>query len=109
MGAARRPRVRAIAGLLDPSGGVVRVCGWDPHREPEAEARTGGVVMADSPSDARAQGCTHERFRDLSQLEFIDCAGADAVLEAVAESRHSAGGVQVEPNMAEQGSRLFDY
>jgi anti-anti-sigma factor len=45
---------------------------------------------------------------DLSQLEFIDCAGAYAVIDAVAESRQSAWCVQVEPNMAEQARRMFD-
>ncbi|HEX4671036.1 MAG TPA: STAS domain-containing protein [Solirubrobacteraceae bacterium] len=45
---------------------------------------------------------------DLSHLEFIDCAGAQAVIDAVAESRHGAWCVQVEPNMAEQAIRLFD-
>src|SRR5436305_14962067 len=47
-------------------------------------------------------------YVDLSQLEFIDCAGAHAVIDAVAESRHSAWCVQVEPNMAERSRRLFD-
>ena len=41
-GSGKTTAVRAIAGLLEPSGGVVRVCGWDPHHEPEAEVVTVG-------------------------------------------------------------------
>jgi ABC-2 type transport system ATP-binding protein len=49
-GSGKTTAVRAIAGLLEPSGGTVRVCGWDPHREPEAErARAALAVVLDSP------------------------------------------------------------
>src|SRR3954452_23221785 len=37
-GSGKSTAVRAIAGLLEPSAGSVRVCGHDPHREPDAEA-----------------------------------------------------------------------
>jgi ABC-2 type transport system ATP-binding protein len=49
-GSGKTTAVRAIAGLLEPSGGTVRVCGWDPHREPEAErARAALGLVLDSP------------------------------------------------------------
>ena len=49
-GSGKTTAVRAIAGLLEPTGGVVRVCGWDPHREPEAErARAALALVLDSP------------------------------------------------------------
>jgi ABC-2 type transport system ATP-binding protein len=49
-GSGKTTAVRAIAGLLEPSGGTVRVCGWDPHHEPEAEcARAALALVLDSP------------------------------------------------------------
>ena len=49
-GSGKSTAVRAIAGLLEPSGGTVRVCGHDPHTEPEAEqARAALALVPDSP------------------------------------------------------------
>jgi ABC-2 type transport system ATP-binding protein len=49
-GSGKTTAVRAIAGLLEPTGGTVRVCGWDPHREPDAErARAALALVLDSP------------------------------------------------------------
>jgi ABC-2 type transport system ATP-binding protein len=48
-GSGKTTAVRAIAGLLEPSGGTVSVCGWDPHHEPEAErARAALALVLDS-------------------------------------------------------------
>jgi ABC-2 type transport system ATP-binding protein len=49
-GSGKSTAVRAIAGLLELSDGWVRVCGYDPHREPEAEgARAELSLVPDSP------------------------------------------------------------
>src|SRR3982074_1794872 len=49
-GSGKTTAVRAIAGLLEPTGGVGRVCGWGPHREPEAErVRAPLALVLDSP------------------------------------------------------------
>lgn len=49
-GSGKSTAVRAIAGLLEPSGGTVRVAGYDPHSEPEAEsARAALALVPDSP------------------------------------------------------------
>lgn len=47
-------------------------------------------------------------YLDLSQLEFIDIAGARAVLDAVAASREGMWCVQVEPRVSDQARRFFD-
>ena len=49
-GSGKSTAVRSIAGLLEPSDGSVRVCGFDPHREPEAEqARAALALVPDAP------------------------------------------------------------
>src|SRR3954464_270420 len=49
-GSGKSTAVRAIAGLLEPTGGTVRVCGRDPHVEPEAEdARAKLALVPDTP------------------------------------------------------------
>ena len=45
---------------------------------------------------------------DLSQLEFIDCAGARALNDALAEARQGSWRVEIAPGMSDQASRLFD-
>ena len=45
---------------------------------------------------------------DLSQLEFMDCAGAHALNDALAEARQGSWRVEVAPEMSEQASRFFD-
>ena len=49
-GSGKSTAVRAIAGLLEPTDGSVRVCGHDPHEEPEAEeARAALALVPDTP------------------------------------------------------------
>jgi ABC-2 type transport system ATP-binding protein len=49
-GSGKSTAVRTIAGLLEPTGGSVRVNGCDPHREPEAErARAALALVPDAP------------------------------------------------------------
>jgi ABC-2 type transport system ATP-binding protein len=49
-GSGKSTAVGAVAGLLEPSDGSVRVCGLDPHREPEGEAaRAALALVPDSP------------------------------------------------------------
>jgi ABC-type glutathione transport system ATPase component len=37
-GSGKSTAVRTISGLLEPTEGTVRICGHDPHSEPDAEA-----------------------------------------------------------------------
>src|SRR3954451_3447911 len=49
-GSGKSTAVRAIAGLLETSAGTVRICGHDPHREPDAEAaRAALALVPDTP------------------------------------------------------------
>lgn len=45
---------------------------------------------------------------DLSEVEFIDGAGAHAVLDVIAASRQGMWRVEVEPDMSHQARRYFD-
>jgi anti-anti-sigma factor len=45
---------------------------------------------------------------DLSEVEFIDSAGAHAVLDAVAASAQGPGRVEVEPEVSDPVRRYFD-
>jgi anti-anti-sigma factor len=44
---------------------------------------------------------------DLSELEFIDCAGAHALSDAIADSRQGSWRLQVEPNLSGQARHFF--
>jgi ABC-2 type transport system ATP-binding protein len=49
-GSGKSTAVRTIAGLLEPSEGTVRICGYDPHTEPEGEqARAALALVPDAP------------------------------------------------------------
>jgi anti-anti-sigma factor len=45
---------------------------------------------------------------DLSQLEFIDCAGAQALNDAITQSQEGDWRVEVAPRMSDQAKRFFD-
>ena len=49
-GSGKSTAVRTIAGLLEPSEGTVRICGHDPHAEPDGEqARAALALVPDAP------------------------------------------------------------
>ncbi len=49
-GSGKSTAVRTMAGLLEPTDGSVRICGHDPHTEPDAElARAAMALVPDSP------------------------------------------------------------
>jgi ABC-2 type transport system ATP-binding protein len=49
-GSGKSTAVRTISGLLTPSEGTVRICGHDPHSEPDAEAaRAALALVPDAP------------------------------------------------------------
>jgi ABC-2 type transport system ATP-binding protein len=49
-GSGKSTAIRTMAGLLEPSDGSVRICGHDPHVEPDAEqARAALALLPDTP------------------------------------------------------------
>jgi anti-anti-sigma factor len=44
---------------------------------------------------------------DLSELEFIDCAGARALNDALTQSQEGDWRVEIAPTMSEQAERFF--
>jgi ABC-type multidrug transport system ATPase subunit len=80
-GSGKSTAVRTIAGLLEPSDGTVRICGRDPHTEPEAEqARAALALVPDSP-------LLYEDLTVRQHLELVTIAydaagdGIDALLD----------------------------
>lgn len=56
----------------------------------------------------RALKATHTHVCiDLSQLEFIDPAGAHALQDVLADARHGSWRVEVAPNASWQATRYF--
>jgi ABC-type multidrug transport system ATPase subunit len=49
-GSGKSTAIRTMAGLLEPSDGTVRICGHDPHSEPDGEAaRAALALVPDTP------------------------------------------------------------
>jgi ABC-2 type transport system ATP-binding protein len=82
-GSGKSTAVRAIAGLLEPSDGSVRVCGHDPHEEPEAEsARAALALVPDTP--LLYDDLTVREHLDLVTLSHgVDDDGVDERIDAL--------------------------
>jgi ABC-2 type transport system ATP-binding protein len=84
-GSGKSTAVRAIAGLLEPTAGSVRVCGHDPHEEPAAEtARAALALVPDTPllyDDLTVR--EHLELVALSHGVYDD--GLDARIDALLE------------------------
>ena len=66
-GSGKSTAIRTIAGLLEPSGGTVRICGHDPHTEPDAEeARAALALVPDTPL----------LYDDLTVRQHLELVGA---------------------------------
>jgi ABC-2 type transport system ATP-binding protein len=84
-GSGKSTAVRSISGLLTPTAGTVRICGIDPHREPEAEqARAALALVPDTP--LLYDDLTVRQHLELVTLShgFVD-AGTDARIESLLE------------------------
>jgi ABC-type multidrug transport system ATPase subunit len=81
-GSGKSTAVRAIAGLLEPSEGSVRVSGFDPHREPEAEqARAELALVPDAPL----------LYDDLTVRQHLELVAlSHGVVDAMVDARISS-------------------
>ena len=84
-GSGKSTAVRTISGLLEPSDGTVRICGFDPHREPEAERARGALALVpDSP--VLYDDLTVRQHLELVILTHdVDGDGADERIGALLE------------------------
>ena len=79
-GSGKSTAVRTIAGLLEPSAGWVRVCGYDPHKEPIAEdARAELALVPDSPL-LYVDRSVRQHLELVTLTHGIDEDGIDALL-----------------------------
>lgn len=104
-GSGKSTAVRTITGLLEPTAGTVRVCGHDPHTEPDAEeARAELALVPDNPL----------LYGDLSVREHLGLVVAahgvwddesDARIDALLERMGIADRADFVPTQLSRGMR----
>jgi ABC-2 type transport system ATP-binding protein len=84
-GSGKSTAVRTIAGLLEPTEGTVRICGHDPHDEPDAEqARALLALVPDTP--LLYDDLTVRQHLELTALAHgVAGDGADERIDALLE------------------------
>ena len=84
-GCGKSTAVRTIAGLLEPTEGTVRICGHDPHGEPDAEqARALLALVPDTP--LLYDDLTVRQHLELTALAHgVAGDGADERIDALLE------------------------
>jgi ABC-2 type transport system ATP-binding protein len=84
-GSGKSTAVRTLAGLLEPSAGEVRVEGFDPHREPQAEqARARLALVPDNPL-LYGDLTVREHVQLVTVAHGLAGAEADARIDALLE------------------------
>ena len=119
-GSGKSTAVKAMTGLLEPSDGSVRIAGFDPHVEPEAEsARAALALVPDSPllyDDLTvrqhlelvtlAHGADDGGDRRAARAPRADRAGRLPARRAVArDAPEDRAGVRTDPPGAAAGAR----
>jgi ABC-2 type transport system ATP-binding protein len=84
-GSGKSTAVRTIAGILEPTEGTVRICGHDPHNEPDAEqARALLALVPDTP--LLYDDLTVRQHLELTALAHgVAGDGADERIDALLE------------------------
>jgi ABC-2 type transport system ATP-binding protein len=84
-GSGKSTAVRTIAGILEPTEGTVRICGHDPHAEPDAEqARALLALVPDTP--LLYDDLTVRQHLELTALAHgVADDGADARIDELLE------------------------
>jgi ABC-2 type transport system ATP-binding protein len=82
-GSGKSTAVRAIAGLLEPTGGSVRVCGHDPHEEPEAEEARGALALVPDTPLLYDDLTVREHLELVTLSHGIDDEGVDQRIDAL--------------------------
>lgn len=104
-GSGKSTAVRTIAGLLEPTGGSVRVCGHDPHEEPDAEmARAALALVPDAP--LLYDDLTVREHLELVALSHgVDDDTADARIDALLDRLDLAAREDFIPRELSRGMR----
>jgi ABC-2 type transport system ATP-binding protein len=82
-GSGKSTAVRTIAGLLEPTAGTVRICGHDPHREPEAEAARAALALVPDAPLLYDDLSVRQHLELVAVTHGVDDAETDARIDAL--------------------------
>ena len=104
-GSGKSTAVRTIAGILEPTEGTVRICGHDPHDEPDAEqARALLALVPDTP--LLYDDLTVRQHLELTALAHgVAGDGADERIDALLERLDLTARAGVLPTELSRGMR----
>lgn len=104
-GSGKSTAVRVITGLLMPSRGTVRICGWDPYAEPEAEgARAAVAVVPDMPL-LYEDLSVHQHLELVAMAHGVDDSAVDARIDGLLDRLDLAARATYLPRALSRGMR----
>ncbi len=104
-GSGKSTAVRLITGLLTPSRGTVRICGWDPYAEPEAEgARAAVAVVPDMPL-LYEDLSVHQHLELVAMAHGVDDSAVDARIDGLLDRLDLAARATYLPRALSRGMR----
>jgi ABC-2 type transport system ATP-binding protein len=88
-GSGKSTAVRTISGLLEPTEGTVRICGHDPHREPDAEAARAALALVPDTPMLYDDLTVRQHLSLVALAHGVPEDGIDALLERLGLSHRA--------------------
>lgn len=104
-GSGKSTAVRTIAGLLEASSGTVRVCGHDPHAEPDAEHARGELALVPDNPLLYADLSVREHLGLVVAAHGVGGADADDRIEVLLERLGIGDRADFQPTQLSRGMR----